>query len=167
MYRIENKSDAIKRIQIYLIEVSENRNITPNGIYDSETKSEVLRFQQAKNIDPTGVINYETFSLLYKDYQNKILKSRVRRENREISFPIKLGDFGKSVFYANELMRIFLENQGDLIRLRSGYSFSQESANATRRIREILMLPITDTINEEVYQNVRKYNNLRFLFEQK
>lgn len=167
MYRIENKSDATKQIQKYLIKITENGKIVPNGTYDSATKAEVVRFQESKNIDVTGAVNYETFILLYNDYKRKVLESDVRRENSEFSFPIKLGDFGKSVFAANELMRIFLENHNDPIPLRSGYSFSRESANAVRRIREILMLKVGDYIDEEMHQNMRKYNKLRFLFEQK
>ena len=167
MYRIENKADAIKQIQKYLIKITENGKIAPTGIYDSATKAEVVRFQQSKNIDVTGAVNYETFTLLYNDCKREVLESDVRRENSEFSFPIKLGDFGKSVFAANELMRIFLENHYDPIPLRSGYSFSRESANAARRIREILMLKVGDYIDEKMYHNMRKYNNLRFLFEQK
>ena len=64
MYRIENKSDAIKEIQKYLIAVSETKNIVPNGIYDSATKSAVENFQAIKNIAKTGTVNYETFITL-------------------------------------------------------------------------------------------------------
>ena len=167
-YRIENKSAAIKEIQRYLISLTDTvSKVKPNGIYDTATKSEVVRFQNSKKLPATGVVDFETFRLLRENHEYVSQKKQVRSANPDIIFPVKLGDFGIGASKINGMMSKFLQNHKDSIYLRSGTSFSKESVAALKRIREILRLTDSSQADEEFYHKVEKDNNSYFLFEQK
>ena len=168
MYKSENKSDAIKEVQKYLITINDkNSKIVANGIYDFATKNAIEEFQTFMNIPVTGTVDYKTFTALYETYKRELEKKRVKQEHAQIKFPIKLGDYGTEVLKINEQMGYFLEKNEDAFYLRGGSVFSKESAKAARRIREILRLKEGSDVDEEFYHRIENDNNLRFLFEQK
>ena len=69
MYRIDDRSSAIKEIQEYLRIVG-NKNIlvVPTGIYDENTRLSVLDFQINNEIAADGIVNIITFIKLYDAY---------------------------------------------------------------------------------------------------
>ena len=169
MYRIESRSDTIKEIQGYLIAVSDTENkIVPNGVFDAETKAEVEKFQSAKSLSSTGVVDYDTFQALYDEYKHTSLNDAVRRDTAgRIEFPVVQGDYGEGVAEVNTMMRKFLERYAGILCLRDSKYFSKESVKAAQRIREILLLGVSENVDEEMYQRMKNDEYSAFVFEQR
>ena len=68
-YSLDNQENAIFQIQRILRDLeyfsSGSSGIPLNGIYDSETRDGVRRFQEAYGVNPTGVVDKETWDLLF------------------------------------------------------------------------------------------------------
>lgn len=82
MYNISIKSDAVKEIQKYLLFLSYQPNgkylshLGVDGIFGSETKSEVMKFQSKNGLSPTGVVDYITWQTLYSEFYAANIPSR-------------------------------------------------------------------------------------------
>ncbi len=80
MYDIQNSADAIRRIQLCLLELSYTMREIPqlvvDGIYGDKTRNAVQVFQQESGLTPTGRTDYKTWQFLYEAYEQA-------RDNRE------------------------------------------------------------------------------------
>ncbi len=157
MYRIENKSDAVKDVQNRLIEISDEKiEAVPNGIYDDDTRGEVEKFQDLHGLPKTGIVDYETFTVINKEHKRKLVGNRVNRESvYAIDFPIAFGDFGSDVAEINTAMYNFLERYSYSTHIKERKYFSKESVVAMQKIREILLLDMKDTVDEEMYYRMK------------
>ena len=153
MYRIDNKPEAIKRVQQYLEAVSDPTvYVAPSGVYDENTRLSVIYFQNSKNLTPSGVIDYSTFVSLYEDYLF-VSKKRDLAEKTAgfITFPLMPGYMAEEMLHINRLMRDLLDHYGLTHSLRDSNFYSHESQKAVRSLRQIYGLKNAEFIDEELY----------------
>lgn len=161
MYKINDRVSAIKEIQSYLMEIYPQRNISPNGIYDSKTSDAVKEFQADNKIQASGVVDYETHLRLYSEYVRRMTVRKVNEtEGAFIAFPISYGNYSEYVASVNIIMSNILDSYGVYHAIRRGRYFSQESADAVRILRQILMLEDGEDIDELLYDKLLEMHRM-------
>ena len=84
MYNMNNKKDAVREIQKYLLEISESDNsgisrISVDGVFGDETKKAVCEFQSEQGLPPTGIVDRLTYDALYAAYKEALMKRQYGR----------------------------------------------------------------------------------------
>ncbi len=102
MYRIDEKSEAVREVQTYLRELSnlykELPRLSVDGIYGDETREAVRIFQRMTGLTVTGDTDEETFTLLFRMYE-PVRKERIGESVLlpAEAFPLRLGDSGSHI----------------------------------------------------------------------
>lgn len=153
MYRIYDKPEAIKRVQIYLAEIKENDPfIAPSGIYDEITKNAVRNFQEENGIPTTGIVNNETFEKLFFEYSMITKRKRINSLlNSFVSFPIEPEQYAEELFGLHRIMARVLDYYGKHHNLRESNFYSPQTSEAVKMLREIYLLDSIDQIDEFLY----------------
>ena len=95
MYSIENKDDAIRMIQTFILELSYGEPALPHlvidGVYGERTRRAVRIFQGMKGLPETGRADFLTWSALYDAYRTTKDKRMKDEEflHLEFVFPIE------------------------------------------------------------------------------
>ena len=167
MYRIYDKSEAIKRVQSYLRAVGRSDIlILPTGVYDENTRNSVIYFQAENKIQVTGEVDKETFDLLYGKYM-EVMSARKISENtsNKFDFPILPGDHFAEMLNINHALASLLDYYGQYHSVRITTYYSNESVAAVNDLKKIYMLPINDTIDAILYSrmmmDLASINNFR------
>lgn len=152
MYRIEEKEQAIRTVQQYLLIISqidrELPHISVDGVYTDETENAVIIYQRKHSLEPTGRVDIETFDMLYGDAR-VILETE---ENKSMTFteekyPLSIGDSGNDVSRLNTLLRELSNNYLDIINPPYGDFFSRDTLAAIIIMQRIFRLPTTGEID--------------------
>ncbi len=168
MYRIDDKPEAIRSVQRYLV-VAGNPHIliAPTGVYDENTRLSVEDFQSRKGLVQSGVVDYETFTLLYDDYVFITDREALNQKlDSFVNFPLYPGEFDNAMLHINRSLARILDYYGFTHRLRSSNFYSDETSNAVKTLRQIYLLEDSDVIDEEFYirmikdhDSIGKFNN--------
>ena len=150
MYRIYDRSEAIKRVQLYL-SVAGNPVIfvAPSGIFDENTILSVKDFQASRGMEPTGEVDLITFDALYSEYARITDLEPYKLDN-----PILPGDLRDEMMYFNRSMKEILYYYGFTSNLRDSNFYSQNTSEAVLLLREIYMLETKDEIDSELYRRM-------------
>ena len=165
-----NQAQAITNLQRYLRRLSyeglEGRRVPIDGIYDTDTREAVTRFQKNMNIAPTGIVDKRTWDMLFDEYW------RVTADERETEglflFPSTPTDYSVSLGEELLLVRII---QLLLIELRATYGFleditetgiyDEETERAIKSFQRANLLEETGRVDEATWNRiVREYSNL-------
>ena len=163
MYKIYDKKEAVRQVQIYLAETSNtDAYIAPTGVYDEATLKAVLNFQKANGLDSTGVVDKETFDSLYNEYSLITERNRIKKcLNAFLHFPILPGDYCQGIEKINYVMSALLDYYGYSHSIRKNNYYSSETAEYVRILRNIYLLEDMMQIDEMFYQKImRDYNSL-------
>ena len=150
MYRIYNKSKAIRSIQKYLMAVGNPAfNVVPNGIYDENTRLSVIDFQNNMRINPSGIVDSTTFALLYNEYLLFSKKKKFRDTVGTMkNLPYLPGDINDGIRNVNALAEKLLNYYGFTHRLRLSNYYSEETRRAVNILRAIYLLEPSAMIDE-------------------
>ena len=156
MYRINDRSSAIKRVQEYLRSVG-NKNIfvAPTGIYDENTRLSVIDFQSQNNIKADGIVDIITFDMLFGAYSFAI-KNKLTHEKVDsfINFPLLPGLFADELTHINRTLIKLLDFYGQPHSLNESNFYSDSTSNAVKLIRKIYFLDDKNFIDEELYRRM-------------
>ena len=151
MYRINDKAEAVRQVQIYLNGIN-NTFVMPSGVYDENTRIAVIGYQRSHGLEPTGTVDRATFDSIYKDYVSAYQSKRLYgAAGSFISFPIREGDMSPEIIHLNRTLENLLCYYGITHRLRCGSFYSSETAEAVRVMRRIYLLADGDYVDEELY----------------
>ncbi len=161
MYRINDRSEAIKRVQQYLASVQERAFfVAPTGIFDDNTRLAVIDFQNTKNLSPTGEVDRFTFDALFLEYSLAVKKTKLLNSvGSFLCFPILPGEMGGGINHINRSMARLLNYYGITHRLRESSFYSDESARAVKVLRQIYLLPDLELIDEIFYERMVSDND--------
>ena len=153
MYRVYDKQEAIRRVQLYLAAVDDGRlYVAPTGIFDESTALSVTAFQNMRGLEPTGVVNRETFDLLYLEYVDAGNKDRLYATlGSFISFPLLPGQGSDSMMNINRMLATLMNYYGFSHNLRDSNFYSDQTSDAVRTMRKIYLLPDINLIDEDFY----------------
>ena len=147
MYDISDKRNAVKEIQRYLFQISDN-HIPLSGIYDENTRNEVLLFQKNKGINQSGVVDRATFELLYEDY------IAMEDSDYDMKFPLLPGSYGENIRDINKKIAAILDFYGIFHRMHSSPYYSKETELCIEKIRQIYNLKNFSGIDKELYSRI-------------
>ena len=152
MYRVNDKSSAIKEVQKYLYALEEEIYVAPSGVYDEATRAAVTSFQKKYGLTQSGSADKQTFDLLFNEYTQLKKKQQVQDGiGAQIDFPLTYMSQSSSLPEINRtISRISEYYGGDPIR-NQGSFFSGETLEGVRFLREIYRLDGTDEIDEIFY----------------
>lgn len=155
MYRIENKTEAIRQVQTFLRAVAiEKQNIpllSVDGIYGEETADAVRAFQKSRSLSVTGRVNYETFTLLYETYEDIETEKRLSSLSPGIHFPLKKGDMGEGVYLLHLLLRDLRLYYPDLGRVPLSSVYSSDTEAAVRYLESVFSEKSDGTVSRRLY----------------
>lgn len=153
MYRINDKQEAIKRVQEYLrVAGNDDIFVAPTGIFDDNTRNSVIYFQADNNLAVTGEVDRITFDYLFGEYSRKNEKQQLNnRLESFIRFPLLPGQSADGMLHINIMMGRLLDYYRQTHRLRDSNFYSPETSEAVRALRRIYMLPVIDLIDEVLY----------------
>ena len=159
MYRINDKTEAVRQVQIYLNGIN-NAFVMPSGVYDENTRNAVIGYQRSHDLEPTGTVDRATFDSIYKDYVSAYQSKRLYgTAGSLISFPIREGDMSSEIIHLNRTLETLLRYYGITHRLRCGSFYSVETAEAVRVMRRIYLLADGDYVDEELYLRMMADHN--------
>lgn len=154
MYRINDRSAAVREVQGYLRELSRFYSEIPNlhidGIYGDETREAVRALQRMQGLAQTGEIDYETFLILYELYL-PIKEERIG--NSELipaeAFPLRMGDSGSYV----RILQSVLSEIFSLSLPTDGF-YGGTTENAVRRAEERYGKTPTGSVDRILWQKI-------------
>lgn len=166
MYKVYNKSDAVKQVQNYLAQVGNlDFFVAPTGIFDSNTRSAVKEFQSREGLNDTGVVDKTTFDLLYQKSAFEQIKYDVSKATKSfISFPIYYGDRADGMDRINHMIETVLRHHGKDHRVTKTAYFTKETLAGVNMLKEIFMLEGEESIDEIFYYRlVNEYTSIHDL----
>ena len=162
MYKINDKKEAVRKIQIYLSRG--NHAVIPTGVYDAATKRSVKEFQKEYGLAESGVVDSNTYNAIYREFLRQKLKSDAKELSHGIDFPVKFGDYGDKIYALNSLLSRIALRYGESNYINGSF-FGHESERITQRLREIFRLGSAPTVDEKLY--MRLLGASRFYNEEK
>ncbi|MBO7196879.1 MAG: peptidoglycan-binding protein [Clostridia bacterium] len=153
MYRVYDKEEAIRQVQIYLSKALDaNIFVAPTGVYDENTRLAVIAFQKQIGINPSGVVDYETFTLLYERYRiNNDISDLNETVGSFIKFPLYPGQFNSALVSINRTLAGILDYYGHTHSIRESNFYSDQTSKAVKILRGIYLLSDEDFIDEIFY----------------
>ncbi len=166
MYRINDRSEAIRTVQRYLRVVGNSEIfVAPTGVYDENTRLSIIDFQSRNQLEQTGVVDRETFELLYSQYVYISSRNALNDKlDSFIRFPLLPGDMNDAMIHINRTLRRLLDYYGFTHRLRDSNFYSAETGNAVDILRKIYLLKAGNFIDEEFYLRMLKDHDSVGLF---
>lgn len=138
MYRINDKSAAIRELQKYLRAIGyDGLTIVPSGIYDESTRAAVERFQAENGIPKSGAVDYNTHTRIY-DRHKENLKARKSSEKR--SLPFLKGAYNEDIREINRCIKKIMDYYGLAHRIQNSAYFSEETERCVMLLRKIFGL---------------------------
>jgi len=156
MYDISDKSEAIREIQRYLLELYYDEGTpTPvviSGVYDDATRAAVTAYQAGRGLPATGEVDRTTFEMLYKDYST----ARDRRLSPTLippdtPLPVTIGARGEGVASLQRLMNFLGERYGISERTEENGIYTYEASLVANALQAIYRLPKSDEVSGEFY----------------
>ena len=158
MYRIEDKSAAVREVQRFLIVIAERDDTVPqlpaDGFYSEELRLAVMEYQRRKGLPASGSVDKETFDLLYSEYSEILLEEeRKKGVINYASFPLKLGDSGGDVRNLNTTLSelsLYYKN----VNSPSGGFYSKVTEEAVKSMQFHLLVPESGEVTLEFYDRL-------------
>lgn len=153
MYRINDRSAAIKQVQKHLRALEGNENLVINGVFDERTRSAIKDFQRKSLIKESGIIDNITFTALYQMY---LIKEKERRITKiaGISFPVYEGYYGNEMHVINRNLRLLLDYYDADHHVREGVFFGRNTGDGVEALRRIFMMPNGRYIDAPMYERM-------------
>lgn len=86
-YSLENDKNAVLQVQRILRFLQFDSNgmatVKPSGLYDEDTRSSIIEFQNKYGLNPSGIVDKETWELLFKI-------DEARRDANEVARSVKI-----------------------------------------------------------------------------
>ena len=106
MYRVQNKTAAIKEIQRNILRAGyATDGMIISGIYDENTRTAVTKFQKDKMLEESGFVDEATFTALYELAEKERLAKELRDNLVSMAeFPIKRGEHSAVIASINYML---------------------------------------------------------------
>ena len=165
MYRVQNKTAAIKEIQRNILRAGyATDGMIISGIYDENTRTAVTKFQKDKMLEESGFVDEATFTALYELAEKERLAKELRDNLVSMAeFPIKRGEHSAVIASINYMLNNLLMKYGSSIYIHNKMHFGDETSSAIKLLRRIYMLPDSSVIDEELY--LRIFNDHRSAYQ--
>jgi peptidoglycan hydrolase-like protein with peptidoglycan-binding domain len=166
----ERKND-IQEIQTYLRIISfENPDIPtimPTGIYDSQTRNAVTKFQESAGLPVTGEIDKATWDEIVAEY--KQVEAYLSAVGSISPFPsrqlqLKPGDRNTTIFMLQSLIATLAMHYINIPRITVDGYFGPDTEIAVKVLQKIVGLPETGIVDDKTWDCMAKvYNVLAYL----
>ena len=158
MYRIDDKSSAIKNVQKYLSKIYEGTYIiSQNGIFDQNTVLALNKFQNDNNLEIKNYINYQDFVMLYDLYVSAIEREKTKGSaGIGIDYPISRGYKSHEMINVNKMLLDITRNYGHFIPIKINEYFSFDTLEALQVINDIFGMEDVDLIDENMHSRIIK-----------
>ena len=163
MYRINDKKAAIKEIQKYLYVISDAMydkklpRVSITSVFDSETTAAILKYQELNGLKESGIVDYNTFTSLYRDYSSIIKEKSVSDFIvGETPFPLSKGTQSEDVRALHIIINELTDRFDSIENVGYGAYYSTATVNAVKTLRRIFGFEITETVDKQLYERLRK-----------
>ena len=151
MYKTYEKKEAIKEVQHYLSYISDEF-VAPSGVYDAETRNEVIIIQEKHGLTPSGIVNKETYDIIYSEYLDKKAKNNVPCK---INFPIEVASYSDEILEIKKMLITVTESLDIYHTLRPNGLYDNAADNAQKELSKIFRLDDED-FDEFFYNFLKK-----------
>lgn len=160
MYNMNNKKDAVREIQKYLLEISESDNsdicrISVDGVFGDETKKAVCEFQSEQGLPPTGIVDRLTYDALYAAYKEALMK---RKEKQHFisaaAFPFSRGDQAPEVLILHLILNELRREYRDLPRMPMSDYFGKDTERALMKMEKHLLWDEDGILTRDLFERL-------------
>ncbi|MBQ2719404.1 MAG: peptidoglycan-binding protein [Clostridia bacterium] len=156
MYEQNDKGEAVREIQRYLLELFYDTDssfpVIINGEYDAATRAAVRNYQEKRGLPATGEVDRTTFDLLYSDYRAaRALRLSPVAIPPDTPLPVTVGAAGEGVLNLQRLLNFLAERYGLPERSDTGGVYSYASSVVARGIQRIYRLPEDGAVDGTFY----------------
>lgn len=158
MYRINDKSAAIKTVQKYLSKIyGETHIISQNGIFDENTVLALNKFQNENNLETKKYIDYQDFVILYDLYVSAIEREKISGSvGIGINYPISRGYRNHEMINVNRMLLDITRHYGHFIPIKINDYFSFYTLQALEIINDIFGMEAIAFIDENIHSRIIK-----------
>lgn len=157
MYRLDDKSAAIKNIQRYLKKVLDNNEMQVTGIFDKATLNLLNEYQRRYGLSITNYVGYEALSLLYDSF----LKKSAEYQINNLNFPIQKGQASDNIYSINKMISEVLIHYGNFHPYKITRYYSKQTEDDVKRLKIIFGMQDTPSIDIDFYLRlVSEWNSI-------
>ena len=161
MYRLSDKTAAIKEVQRFLFVISDRVNeevprVAIDGIYGNETSEAVAYFQKIYGLLADGNVNRETFDLLFFLYDEAM--NQLQLHNYIITdegFPLTIGMQNHDVMVLNLILTELRYTYPDISHVEKINYFSKSTQNAIMDLQKIFGEEESGIVDEIFYKRLK------------
>ena len=169
MYRIDDRTSAIREIQRYLYEIHKAglvsiSRVPIDGIYGEQTRNAVSEFQDTQGIERSGSVGYETYTAIYREYrQAQALAGNKEYLISDNPFPFKRGDNSTDIEVIHLIFRELRNYYPDLPFVKRSSYFSGETESVARAAEAIFGMNESGTVTKALYDRMLRELSARKL----
>jgi peptidoglycan hydrolase-like protein with peptidoglycan-binding domain len=166
-----DRKNDIQEIQTYLRIISfqkpEIPPVMPTGIYDSQTRDAVMKFQEQAGLPATGEIDKATWDEIVAAYKQveaylSAVGSISPFPNRQIQ--LKPGDRSTTIFMLQSLLSTLAMHYINIPRITVDGYFGPDTEVAVKVMQKVVGLPETGIVDDKTWDCMAKvYNVLAYL----
>lgn len=159
--------NPISKIQIYLKEISKHRPEIiiehTDGVFDSETKNAVTKFQEIYGLPPNGIVDLATWNKIIYEYNKYLNPNNI--PNKIDCFPgnvleIKPGDEKDIVYVIQILLNNFNKKYKNFNKIDINGYYDKETEDAVKQFQSINKLPVTGIVDIKTWNSLSTINNV-------
>lgn len=171
MAQYVNEKEAITMLQRYLRRMSydgaQGYRVPIDGIFDTETRDALIRFQHSQGLPETGIADKPTWDRLFAEYQRETENERLSEglflfPRLPTDYAVSLGDEWLLVNIIQLLLLELRAVYGIFEEITESGIYDDETERAIREFQKINLLPETGKVDEATWNRiVREYSWLQ------
>lgn len=162
MYYIDDRKSVIEAVQKHLLVIYEKGDkdigrVSIDGIFGSETKEAIRKYQMLSGIEPSGTVNRVTFDSLYNEYkeiteEGELLEIPIG----EGVFPLSFGMQGNDVLLLHLYLLELEKRYRDLGTVDKSTYFSKRTENAVKNLQRIFREKESGEVDKRLFNRIIK-----------
>ena len=160
MYNMNNKEDAVREIQKYLLEISESDDssisrISVDGVFGDETGKAVREFQNEQGLPPTGIVDRLTHEALYVAYEEALMKRKEKQHFISAAvFPFSRGDQAPEVLILHLILNELRREYRDLARMPMSDYFGKDTERTLMKMEKHLLRDEDGILTRDLFERL-------------
>ena len=159
MYDIRNKSEAIRELNGYLLDIAyidpRIPRVSAEGVYSLRTAEAVLAFQTQAGLPPTGAVDFDTWqAIAERSREIRLERERARSLAVPSALPLSIGSVGHPVLVLQSAIGELTDYYDELPLVATTGSYRHGTAYAVSLLQRKYSLPETGVTDRMTWERI-------------